>query len=180
MRLDKFSSASFDRGASRLKEVFWAVVSGVLVDSWIPGSGWRRRVLVGFGAKIGQGVVLKPRIRVKFPWRLKIGDHSWIGEDVWIDNLAEVAIGSHACVSQGTYLCAGSHDWSKETFDLIVKPIRICDHAWVGARAVVAPGTVFGDGSILVLGGVATGHLEPWTIHYGIMNPKKATRQRST
>ena len=179
MRLDTFSSASFDRGASRLKEALWMMISAALVSSWIPGSGWRRLILIGFGAKVGRGVVLKPGIRIKFPWRLKIGDHSWIGEDVWIDNLGEVLIGSHACVSQGAYLCTGSHDWSMDTFDLIVNPIRVGDHAWVGARAVVAPGTVFHDGSILVLGGVASGNLEAWKIHYGLMNPKSKARNHS-
>lgn len=178
MRLDKFVSTSFDRGASRIKEASWIVIGGILVASWWPGSGWRRWIMAKFGANIGKGVVLKPGIRVKFPWRLTIGDHSWIGEDVWIDNLGEVSIGSHACVSQGAYLCTGSHDWTQETFDLIVKSIHVGDHAWVGARATIAPGTVIGDGAVLVLGGVASGYIDPWTIHVGRMDPERKARKR--
>ena len=83
MRLDTFSAASFERGASRITEAFGLLVSGILVLSWLPGSGWRVWLLRAFGARIGQGVVLKPGVRVKFPWRLEVGDHSWIGEDVW-------------------------------------------------------------------------------------------------
>jgi hypothetical protein len=89
---------------------------------------------------VGTGVVIKPHVRVKFPWKLYIGDHSWIGESVWIDNLAQVTIGSNCCISQGAYLCTGSHRWDRDTFDLVTKPIVIEDQCWVGAMARVAPG----------------------------------------
>lgn len=179
MRLDKFSSSEFDRGRSRLVQAAWLVISAFTVATWLPGSRWRGWLLSLFGARIGSGVVIKPNVRVKFPWRLSIGDFSWIGEDVWIDNLDLVEIGSHACVSQGAYLCTGSHDWSKETFDLITRPIRVGDHAWVGARAVLAPGTVLQKGGIVVLGGVASGSLDAWTVHHGIMSEgNKGTRRR--
>lgn len=176
MRLDRFSPAGFDRGASYLTEALWLVVGGLLLASRIPGSRWRQGLLTVFGAEIGHGVVLKPGVRVKFPWRLRIGAHSWIGEDVWIDNLAEVTIGDHACISQGAYLCTGSHDWSRESFDLVVRPIIVGSNAWVGAKAVLAPGTELGEGGVIALGCVAKGSLEPWTIHAG--NPCLAVRAR--
>jgi putative colanic acid biosynthesis acetyltransferase WcaF len=93
---------------------------------------------------------------VKFPWRLAVGDHSWLGERVWIDNLGEVAIGTDCVLSQGVYLCTGSHDWSRESFDLIVKPIRIEDEVWVAARAMIGPGVEIGRGAVLTFGSVAT------------------------
>jgi putative colanic acid biosynthesis acetyltransferase WcaF len=176
MRLDRFSSASFDRGASRTKEALWILANGVLLASWLPGSGWRRLLLSSFGARIGQGVVLKPRVNVKFPWRLEIGDHSWIGENVWIDNLARVSIGAHACVSQGAYLCTGSHDWSRESFDLIVLPITVGNHAWIGARSLLAPGTDLGEGAVLTVASLGKGKLAPWKIHSG--NPARTIRPR--
>ena len=167
MRLDLFESSGFDRGAPRVKELFWVVCGGVLLSSWIAGAAWRVRILTLFGASIGRGVVIKPGVHVKFPWRLTIGNHCWVGENVWIDNLAQVSLGDHACVSQGAYFCTGSHDWSKVTFDLIVKPIEVGSHAWVGAMSRVAPGVVIGDGAVLSLGSVATSSLEPWTINAG-------------
>lgn len=176
MRLDTFSTAGFDRGASRATEAAWLALSGVLVASWLPGSRWRARLLRAFGAQIGTGVVLKPGVRVKFPWRLSVGDHAWIGEDVWIDNLAEVMIGDHACVSQGSYLCTGSHDWASKTFNLITKPIFVHSKAWVGAKSVIAPGCNVGEGTVLAIGSVASGDLDPWTVYSG--SPAKATRMR--
>lgn len=164
MFLNEFDNANFDRGASRLKELAWLIVSGLLIESWLPGSGWRVRLLRVFGARIGAGVVIKPHVRIKFPWRLEVGDHSWIGESAWIDNLAVVRIGAHVSVSQGAYLCTGSHDWAKRGFDLIVQPIELCNHVWICARASVAPGTVVHEGAIVAMGQLAAGQVPEWTI----------------
>lgn len=128
-----------------------------------PGARLRIAVLRAFGARIGIGVVIKPSVKVKFPWRLTIGAHSWIGEEVWIDNLAEVAIGAHCCISHGAYLCTGSHDWSKPGFDLITRPIEIGDEAWICAKACVGPGVRVARGAVLTLGSVTSNDLAAWT-----------------
>jgi len=167
----------FARGRSALTELAWMVVQALFVSSFLPGSGHRRFLLRLFGAAIGQKVVLKPGIRVKFPWRLSIGDHSWIGEHAWIDNLAPVTIGNDCCVSQGAYLCTGSHDWTSSSFGLITRPITLEPGAWVAARAVVGPGVTVGRGAVLGLGSVATRDLKPWTVYAGV--PATPIKQRA-
>jgi putative colanic acid biosynthesis acetyltransferase WcaF len=82
-------------------------------------SGLKVSILKLFGAKIGQGVRIKPGVRVKFPWELDIGDHVSIGEGVWLDNLAKISIADHGCISQDAYLCTGNHDWPEPQFTLI-------------------------------------------------------------
>jgi putative colanic acid biosynthesis acetyltransferase WcaF len=163
-RLDRFDSRSFDRGRSLLVEALWQMFDLAFIRSGLPGSRHRVAVLRAFGARIGEGVVVKPYVRVKFPWRLSIGAHSWIGEGAWIDNLAEVSIGAHCCVSQGAYLCTGSHDWRKESFDLVTRPIRVDDGAWVCARACIAPGVTIGAGAIVSFGAVVTKDVEPFAL----------------
>ena len=177
MRLDTFDSRDFERGRSRLVEAFWLKVSWLFIESWLPGSAWRAFWLRLFGAQIGRGARLKPRLRVKFPWRLELGDHVWLGEGVWIDNLAPVTIGDHCCVSQGAYLCTGSHDWSREDFALVTAPIALEEKCWIGAQAVVAPGVTLHQGAVLGLGAVAVSDLEPWSIYLG--NPAGLVRARS-
>lgn len=177
-QLKDYANPQFSRGRSRLSEAAWIAVQWLFVSSWVPGSAHRRWLLELFGARIGRGVVIKPRVRVTFPWRLAIGDHSWIGEAVWIDNLAQVTIGPDVCISQSAYLCTGNHDWSRQSFDLIVRPITIEAGAWIAARAVVGPGVTVAEGAVLTLGSVATRHLSPWTIHEG--NPAMAVRPRSS
>jgi putative colanic acid biosynthesis acetyltransferase WcaF len=123
---------------------------------------------------------MKPGVRVKFPWRLTLADDVWIGEDAWIDNLADVEIGANVCVSQGAYLCTGSHDWSVSTFDLITEPIRIEGGAWIAAKAVVGPGVTVGSGAVLTLGSMAFSDLEPWTIYAGTPARPIKARELST
>lgn len=175
MRLDLYSAAGFDRGRSRLVVALWFGVQAV--TSPLPGSGWRRRLLRLFGARIGQGVVIKPRVRVTSPWRLDVGDHVWIGESAWIDNLDWVRIGSHACLSQDVYLCTGNHDWKKQSFDLRVRPITVEAGAWLAARTTVAPGVTVGHGAILALGSTAVSDLAADYIHQG--SPAVPVRKRS-
>lgn len=122
-------------------------------------------------------MVIKPYVLVKFPWNLEIGDHVWIGERVWIDNLAKVRIGSHSCVSQGAYLCTGGHDWSRVSFDLITRPIDIEDQCWVGAMARLAPGARLRQGAVLTMGSVGAGELDPWSICQG--NPARKIKSRN-
>lgn len=176
VRLDLFANPEFSRGASRLTELGWMIVSGLMIESWLPGSSWRCWLLRVFGAHIGKGVVIKPRVRVKFPWRLTVGDHSWIGEEVWIDNLSEVTLGSHCCLSQGAYLCTGNHDWTDPTFGVITDAIKLGDGCWVGAKASLAPGTQIEPGAVVTMGSVVSGRLAAWTVHVGV--PVQAKRER--
>lgn len=168
--------SGFDRGRPWWVEVLWLVCQCALFSTDLPGSAWRRGLLRMFGAAIGNGVVIKPRVRVKLPWRLVVGDHSWIGEGVWIDNLATVTIGRNVCVSQGAYLCTGNHDRTKPSFDLITAPIQIEDEAWVGAFALVGPGSILRAGAVLAMGAVFRGDSEPDMVIAG--NPAKTIKPR--
>lgn len=107
---------------------------------------------------------------------MSIGDYTWIGEDVWIDNLNEVKIGSNCCISQGAFLLCGNHNYKKDNFDLVVKPVIIEDGVWIGAKSVVCPGVTAFSHSVLAVGSVATQDLEQGLIYQG--NPAIAKRQR--
>jgi len=178
MRLDLFEAlkVNHERGVPRYKEVLWHLVQMLFVSTSIPGKKLRAVLLRSFGAKIGKGAVIKTGVRVKFPWRLEIGDYCWLGESCWIDNFAEVRIGDHCCLSQGAYICTGSHDWADRAFELVSRPIIIEDHAWIAAHAKVAPGVRVGEGAVLCLGSVATQELESWTVYLGV--PAKPIKKR--
>ena len=175
--LAAFDNSGFSRGRSGFEEALWLLIQWLFVSSWIPGSAHRRWLLRLFGAHIGKGVRIKPRVRVKFPWRLSIGDDTWLGEGVWIDNLAEIKIGANCCISQDSYLCTGSHDWTKPAFNLVTKPVTIEDESWVCSRAAVAPGVKIGRGAVLTIGSLATSDLKPWTVYQGV--PARRLRSRA-
>jgi len=127
--------------------------------------------LRAFGAKVGKGVVIRSRVEISFPWRLELGDFVWIGNDVTLLSLAAIRIGSHCCLSQRAFLCSGSHDFRKTTFDLVVNPIVVNDGCWIAANSFVAPGVTFGSGSMCAAYSVVVKDVEPMTIVGG--NPAK-------
>ncbi len=168
---------TYTPGAAYWKQVLWYFLGAPLVAShWLPISSVKIWFLRRFGATIGQSVRIKPGVRIKFPWRLTVGDHVWIGENTWIDNLAPVIIENHVCLSQEVYLCTGNHDWSSPSFDLRIASIHIKTGAWVAARATIGPGVILGQGTVLTLGSVANKSLEPMTIYAG--NPAQAVKSR--
>ncbi len=175
--LSRYDNSWYDPGGGRVKRLVWYFVNAMVMKSHInPLSGLRIKVLRWFGAKIGRGVVIKPGVNIKYPWLLTIGDYSWIGEDVWIDNLAQVEIGSNCCVSQGAMLLCGNHNYRLPTFDLMVKPIIVNDGAWIGAKSVVCPGVTVGCDSILTVGSMATSDLVAGKIYQGCPATAKSTR----
>ncbi|MCC5637234.1 WcaF family extracellular polysaccharide biosynthesis acetyltransferase [Nostoc sp. CHAB 5844] len=177
MRLDSYTLGTYTPGASLWKQVLWYFLGSPLVKNrWLTASSLKIWLLRSFGAQIGQNVRIKPGVRIKFPWRLTVGDHVWIGEDAWIDNLASVTIESHVCISQGVYLCTGNHDWSHPDFKLITAPIHIQESSWIAAKSVVGPGVIVGKGAVLALGGVTGRSLEAMTIYAG--NPAQPIKQR--
>ena len=153
--LGTFRVADFAPGRSAIVCASWYVVSLAIFESgWFPFFGVKRWLLRLFGATVGRGVIIKPRVRIKFPWRCRFGDHCWVGEEVWIDNLVAVHLANDVCLSQGVYLCTGSHDHRRSTFELIVKPIVIEEKVWIAARAVVLQGVTVGRGAVVAAGSV--------------------------
>lgn len=118
--------------------------------------------------------MIRAFVNISFPWRLTIGDDTWIGDEVYILTLAEVKIGSNVCVSQRAFLCTGSHDHRTPSFDLITKPIRIDDGGWIGAMAFVGPGVTVGRGAVCAAGAIVVRNVAPDVIVGG--NPARTIR----
>jgi putative colanic acid biosynthesis acetyltransferase WcaF len=177
VRLAAFQNAWYDPGAGRLVRALWLVVNALFLLSWFPWpSAWKRALLRLFGARVGVGVVVKPRVNVKYPWRVTIGDQSWIGEGVWIDSLAAVRIGPNVCLSQGVMIETGNHDWSRSTFDLVVKEVVVEDGAWAAVGALLLPGARLASHAVLGAGSVLSGDTEPYGVYVGV--PAVKVRER--
>jgi putative colanic acid biosynthesis acetyltransferase WcaF len=175
--LATFDNGWYDPGRGLLVRCAWFAMNAVVLrNPAIPLSSVKTFVLRLFGARIGRAVVIKPSVNIKYPWRLSIGDHSWIGENVWIDNLERVDIGSHVCISQGALILSGNHDFTRQSFDLRVAPIILEDGVWIGARATVTQGVTCGSHAVLAVGSTASRDLDPYTVYRG--NPAVAVKER--
>ncbi|WP_370390823.1 WcaF family extracellular polysaccharide biosynthesis acetyltransferase [uncultured Winogradskyella sp.] len=174
--LSQYDNSWYQPGAP-LKRAIWYVVSCLFFQhSWAVCNRLKRLLLRVFGAEVGKGVVIKPSVQIKYPWKLKIGNHCWIGEGVWIDNLDEVTLGDHVSISQGALLLCGNHNYKSATFDLMVAPIVLDEGSWVGAKAVVCPGVTLQSHAVLAVGAVATKDLEAYGIYQG--NPAVLVKKR--
>jgi putative colanic acid biosynthesis acetyltransferase WcaF len=177
VRLDRYDQRDYHPGAGVMKRVIWYLVNAfVFASRLFPFSAPKRSLLRLFGARVGRGVVIKPRVNIKYPWHLGIGDYVWLGEGVWLDSLARITIGDHVCISQDAYLVTGNHDYRDVHFGLMVQGIVIEEGSWIGARAVVCPGSRVGREVVLTAGSTLRGVAEPGGIYQG--NPATRARDR--
>lgn len=168
MQLNTYNNAWFYPGANKLKCILWYVVNAIFFNSYfLPISGVKIFILRLFGCTIGKGVVIKPKVNIKYPWNIEIGNYTWIGENVWLDSLTSIKIGKNVCLSQGAFILTGNHNYKLATFDLIVKMVEIEDEVWIGAKSIICPGVICGKQSVLTLGSIATSNLEGNTIYSG-------------
>ena len=160
-----------------VKRALWYIISVIFFENaFFPLYGLKTFWLRVFGAKVGKGVLIKPKVTIKYPWFLQMGNHIWVGEKVWIDNLGKVSIGDHVCLSQGSYLLTGNHNYKLHTFDLVVSPISLEEGVWIGAKAIVCPGITCHSYSVLAVGSVATKNLAAYGIYQG--NPAVKVKER--
>lgn len=148
--LQGFSLPEGFRGASRLKVQLWWLVQATLFRlSPQVAYGWRRFLLRLFGAKVGKKVLIRASARITYPWKLSIGDYSWVGDGVELYTLGPISIGLNCVISQRSYLCAASHDYSARHFDIHAEAISLKDHSWVAMDVFIAPGVTIGSGAVI-------------------------------
>ena len=175
--LSTYDNSWYNTGAGPVKRLLWYVVNMLVFQTYLfPVHSPKVWLLKLFGARMGKGIVIKPSVNIKYAWNLRVGDYTWIGENVWIDNLVPVSIGSHVCLSQGSMLLTGNHNYKKAGFDLMVSPITLEDGVWIGARSLVCPGLICHSHSVLSAQSVATINLRPYMIYAG--NPAQVVRER--
>lgn len=148
--LSKFSLPKGFRGRSGfLVQLWWLVQFFLFKPSPQFMYGWRRFLLRMFGASLGKNVIIRPSVTVQFPWKIRIGHNSWVGDDVVLYSLGEINIGNNVCISQKSYLCTGSHDYTCEDFAIFSKKIVIEDYCWIATDVYIAPGVTVGKGAVI-------------------------------
>ena len=174
--LSKYNNEHYVPG-NRVVCIMWFIINALLIQNKLNAfNGFKLFVLRLFGAKIGVGVVIKPGVNIKYPWRLEVGDYVWIGENVWIDNLDNIFIGNNVCISQDVMLLCGNHNYKKNTFNLVIGKINIEDGVWIGARSIISQNVVCKSHSVLMINSVATSNLNRYSIYRG--NPAVKVRDR--
>ena len=162
--LSGFTGAGYDKGRGVVVQIAWYTLSGLLVTRWWCPNRIRIRVLRGFGAQIGVGTLIRHRVRIHWPWKLVIGDNSWIGEGAWVLNLEPVIIGDDVCISQDVLLCTGSHDRHSPTFEFDNAPIRVRHGVWIATRATILRGVEIGEDAVVGATALVTSNVPSGTL----------------
>ena len=176
-KLNSFKLPNNFRGRNAfVVQLWWLVQSLFFKNSPQFLYGFRRFLLRLFGAKIGKNVIIRPTVRITYPWKVVIGDFSWIGDDVVLYSLGEIEIGENVVISQKSYLCAASHDYLKQDFPIFEKKITIDDECWLATDVFVAPGITIGKGT--VVGSRSSVYKDLPANKVCIGNPAKIIRER--
>ncbi len=161
----------------RAKRLVWGVVQATFFRlSPRPLHSWRSFLLRLFGAKVGHGVHVYPKVKVWAPWNLILNDNCGIGNGAILYSQGLIVIGQEAVISQGSHLCAGTHDYTKAGFPLITMPIIIGDQAWVAAEAFIHPGVTIANGCVIGARSVVTTDMPAWMVCAG--HPCKPLKAR--
>lgn len=148
--LTTYDISHFERGKPRWVVILWWLVQAIAfplsLHNFNSFRGWLLRL---FGATIGKGVVIRPSARFTYPWKVAIGDYSWVGDDVVFYSIDQITIGAHCVISQKSYLCTGSHDIADRSFALITAPINIGNGAWIATDCFIAAGVNIGANSVI-------------------------------
>lgn len=174
--IDTYTGPSFSLG-NRLRRLCWNFVY-ILFFRFSPKimHGWRSFILRAFGAKLGKGVHIYPAARIWAPWNLECGDLVGVADGVILYSQGKIIIGSRAIISQGSHICTGTHDYTKEGHPLITAPIVIKERAWVAAEVFIHPGVTVGEGAVIAARSVVTKDLPAWMVCAG--NPCKPIKER--
>lgn len=148
--LRRYDQSWYDRGRSGWVVLLWWLVQAIAFPlTPHSANGPRRLLLKLFGAQIGRDVLIRPTARFTYPWKVEIGDYSWIGDNVVFYSLDSIQVGNHCVISQHTYLCTGSHDLQDPTFGLKTAPIKVGNGVWVTADCFIAPGVQIGSNTVV-------------------------------
>lgn len=176
-QLNTFKLPKNFRGRNAFVVQLWWIVQGTffrLSPQFM--YGFRRFLLRLFGAKIGKNVIVRPTVKTTYPWKVSIGDYSWIGDDVVLYSLGEIEIGANVVISQKSYLCTGSHDYLKPDFPIFAKKIVIEEECWLATDVFVAPGITIEKGTVIGSRSSVYKNMPPNKICTG--NPAKIIRER--
>jgi len=180
VRLKDFDpSENLDRGVGRITEVIWYLTKVLFFLSAVPyPCGFKTWLLRRFGARVGSGLIIKPRVNIHMPWKLEIGDDVWLGEEVFILNFEKVAIGNNVTVSQRAFLCCGNHDYRVPSMPYRNAPIALNDGSWVGASSFIGPGVTIGVDSVVLAGSIVNSSLAGNGVYGGVPPVLRGPRWR--
>ncbi len=180
IRTDKFNKEGFNRGSPILKEILWIIIKNLFfLSPWPWPSKLKRYLLILFGAKVGVGLYIRPRVNIHYPWNLIIGKHCWIGEGCEILNLAPVTLDNYVAIAHFVYITSGSHDIKSKSMKYKNLPVYIAKGCWIASKSFICPGVKIGKYAVVGAGCIIKTNVEPYAVMVS-PSPKKLCEREIT
>ena len=163
---------------NRFVRVLWSIVHLIFFKySPRPFHSWRSFLLRLFGAKIGKSVHIYPKVTISAPWNLIVQDEVGVADGVDLYNQGKIFLGYRAIVSQRSFLCSSTHDYTLKGHPLVISYIRIENLAWIASEAFIGPGVTVGEGAIVGARSAVFRDVDSWSIVGG--NPARFIKIRT-
>lgn len=177
VKLKDYNQNWYSRGRNGVVVLIWWFIQGTIFRFSLHNMyNWRNFLLRLFGAKIGKDVKIRPSVKFTYPWKVTIGDFTWIGDNVKLYSLDMIRIGANCVVSQESYLCTGSHDIIDPNFGLITKPVIIKDGVWIASDVFVYPGVTINEMGVVAARSTVTRDIPANEVYAG--SPAKFIKKR--
>jgi maltose O-acetyltransferase len=129
-------------------------------------------------AEIGEGTQIRPPFFCDFGDGIRIGSRTFVNFNCTMLDGAPISIGSECLLAAGVQLITATHP-----IDPIARraaweqalPVTLADGVWLGAGALVCPGTSIGENTVVGAGSVVTRSLPAGVVAYG--NPARVARE---
>lgn len=136
-----------------------------------------RYLLAQVIGSVGEGVDIRPPLRVDYGHNITIGDGSWVNFGLTALDVAPIVIGQDVLIGPNCSLYTAIHPteprprrakWESAA------PITLEDNVWLGGSVVVCPGVSIGENSIIGAGAVVTRSIPPNSVAVG--NPARVIK----
>jgi len=119
----------------------------------------------------GGNLQIARHVAINFTSRMEIGSDVFIASGCWLHARGGIVLEDEVQLGPYSVLVAGDHtqvDGSYRFGPSNLRPIRICQGAWIAAHATVTKGVIIGRGAFLAANSVATHDVPPFTMVGGV------------
>ncbi len=138
----------------------------------------QRKTLVELLGEVGEGVRVRPPLRVDYGYQISIGARTFISYGAVLADVGKITIGADVQIGPNVQLLAPTHPIEPEPRRAkweAAKPITIGDNVWLGGGVIVCPGVTIGENTVVGAGAVVARDLPANVVAVG--NPARIIRE---
>lgn len=147
---------------------YWGVIGLCGFVGHVPSHHLRNWCYRRFGISIAHSATLCRGAQFFMPFRVRIGHHTIIGSNAFLDGREGITIGDNVAIGRDVQIFTQEHDIESDDFAITGAPVNIGNCVFIGARVTILPGVAIGDGAVVASNAVVTRDVPPSTFVAGV------------